>query len=253
MLTHLRLRVGGPAARAPATARLFRATPSALVSNVKDRGTFDNQPDAEGPQQYKSFGWKHRPQRERQGGVPAQRGPMQPGLRDYEERPTWDDPEAAHQEAILQFIDPYELNPDLGEPGRRWRAPDLRGKSNEDLQKLYVVLLRERNMLHSTRMLHRLRKTEMPHKDRLRKNKDSMAMVKVVLGERQREKTVRDRRIYEELVEERVRAQIDFDASEVRAPPAAAGPRPRRAPLCPIAPLPRAARRAPRAAPPRRL
>ena len=109
------------------------------------------------------------------------------------------------------FVDPYELDPDLPAPGtpthpapvsafaslpqrrllslhagRRWSAAELRLKSNEDLCKLWVVLMRERNMLYSTRMLHRKNKTTMPHPDRLPKVRKSMAMVKVVLGERER-------------------------------------------------------------------
>ena len=75
----------------------------------------------------------------------APRGPP-----DRPPKPTWEDPETASREALLQFIDPYEKDPDRGEPGRRWRAAELRLKSNEDLQKLWIVLLRERNMLHST-------------------------------------------------------------------------------------------------------
>lgn len=62
----------------------------------------------------------------------------------------------------------------------------MRLKSDKDLQKLWVVLMMERNMLHSTRMLHEKRKTQMPHKSRIAKVRKSMAMVKVVLGERRR-------------------------------------------------------------------
>ena len=62
----------------------------------------------------------------------------------------------------------------------------MRLKSNDDLGKLWVVLMRERNMLYSTRMLHRKNKSKMPHSDRLPKVRKSMAMIKVVLSERER-------------------------------------------------------------------
>jgi hypothetical protein len=61
-----------------------------------------------------------------------------------------------------------------------------------DLQKLWIVLLKERNMLHSTRLLHRKRKTTMPHRSRLTATRKSMAMIKLVLHERQLEKAERD-------------------------------------------------------------
>jgi len=93
----------------------------------------------------------------------------------------WDDPERATRDAMIQFIDPYELDPDLAEPGRRWHAAEIRLKSNEDLQKLWVVLLKERNMLYSTKLLHRKRQTTMPHRGRLKATRKSMAMIKLVL------------------------------------------------------------------------
>ena len=84
------------------------------------------------------------------------------------------------------FTDPYELDPELPEPGRRWSAAEMRLKSSEDMSKLWIVLMRERNMLYSARMAHRLNKTKMLHTDRLAKVRKSMAMIKVVLGERER-------------------------------------------------------------------
>jgi len=119
---------------------------------------------------------------------------------------------------LLQFIDPYEKDPDRGEPGRRWRAAELRLKSNEDLQKLWIVLLRERNMLHSTRMLHKKRKTKMPHLGRVQATRKSMAMIKVVLGERQRARQERDERLAAEHLRECMLTQIDLARSEVWPP-----------------------------------
>ena len=85
------------------------------------------------------------------------------------------------------FADPYEEDPELPPPGRRWRHAEIRLKSDEDLQKLWVVLLREKNMLHTARHWHSKRKTEMPHPDRLRRVRRSMAAIKRVLWERERE------------------------------------------------------------------
>lgn len=84
------------------------------------------------------------------------------------------------------FTDPYELDPELSEPGRRWSAAEMRLKSSQDMSKLWVVLMRERNMLYSSRMEHRKNKTKMKYPDRLSKVRKSMAMIKVVLGERER-------------------------------------------------------------------
>jgi len=84
------------------------------------------------------------------------------------------------------FTDPYDLDPDLPEPGRRWSAAEMRLKSNEDMTKLWAVLMRERNMLYSARMQHRKNKTQMKYPERLSRVRKSMAMIKVVLGERER-------------------------------------------------------------------
>lgn len=84
------------------------------------------------------------------------------------------------------FVDPYEVDPNLPPPGRRWSASEIRLKSDDDLQKLWVVLMRERNMLYSVKMMHEKRKTSMPYPERLRMTRKSMAMIKRVLGERDR-------------------------------------------------------------------
>mmetsp|Transcript_27369 Transcript_27369/g.45642 ORF Transcript_27369/g.45642 Transcript_27369/m.45642 type:complete len:177 (+) Transcript_27369:32-562(+) len=94
----------------------------------------------------------------------------------------------AVREPLEDFIDPYEVDKNLPPPGRRWRASEIRLKSDQDLEKLWVVLMKERNMLYSVKMLHHRRKTKMPYPDRIRKVRKSMAMIKVVLGERDRAK-----------------------------------------------------------------
>jgi hypothetical protein len=72
--------------------------------------------------------------------------------------------------------------------------------------------------LHSTRMLHRKRKTKMPHLGRVQATRKSMAMIKVVLGERQRAKQERDERLAAEHLRECTLSQIDLARSEVWPP-----------------------------------
>eukprot|EP01135_Chromosphaera_perkinsii_P012365 Nk52_evm1s2648 gene=Nk52_evmTU1s2648 len=69
--------------------------------------------------------------------------------------------------------------------GREWEAGDLRLKSNEDLHKLWYVLLKEKNMLltyyHEKRRLGYKMERGMPLVDPVAR---SMARVKFVLHER---------------------------------------------------------------------
>jgi len=134
------------------------------------------------------------------------------------ERLVWEDPEEATRQAMLQFIDPYERDPDLGPPGRRWHAAEIRLKSNQDLQKLWIVLLKERNMLHTTRLQHKKQKTKMPHMERIQNVRKSMAMIKVVLGERERMKIERDTQLQAESERKKALAQLDLEASELWPP-----------------------------------
>ena len=160
--------------------------------------------------------------RRRQGWVPNPKPPVKlhthkrskakqkPPRPPNRKQPTWEDPEAATTSAMMQFVDPYEQDPDLGEPGRRWMAPEIRLKSNEDLQKLWVVLLKERNMLYTAKLLHKKRGTEMPHPIRLNHVRKSMAMIKVVLGERQVAKNLRDARLTAEGLQARALERLDM-------------------------------------------
>jgi large subunit ribosomal protein L47 len=53
--------------------------------------------------------------------------------------------------------------------GRGWTAADLRGKSWDDLHKLWYVLLKERNMLRSEKDAYRARGLVMPNGNRMTK------------------------------------------------------------------------------------
>ncbi|EFA79161.1 hypothetical protein PPL_07986 [Heterostelium album PN500] len=68
--------------------------------------------------------------------------------------------------------------------GKSWEARDLRGKSFEDLHKLWFVLLKERNKVMTEQELAKNHKLVNPL--RLKKIRKSMAAIKVVLGERDR-------------------------------------------------------------------
>ncbi|KAJ2000993.1 54S ribosomal protein L4 mitochondrial [Coemansia thaxteri] len=72
--------------------------------------------------------------------------------------------------------------------GRAWSASELRQKSWEDLQKLWYVVLKERNVLAS--QAEESRRLSIPsqffsNKSRVIKCKKSMARIKTVLNERQ--------------------------------------------------------------------
>ncbi|XP_049910779.1 39S ribosomal protein L47, mitochondrial [Epinephelus moara] len=69
--------------------------------------------------------------------------------------------------------------------GGPWTAKQLRTKSNEDLHKLWYVLLKERNMLLTLQQESRRQKVMMPSPERLRKVERSMIRLETVVNERE--------------------------------------------------------------------
>ncbi|XP_073225249.1 uncharacterized protein [Cicer arietinum] len=68
--------------------------------------------------------------------------------------------------------------------GRSWKASELRLKSWDDLQKLWYVLLKEKNMLMTQRQMLHAQNLRFPHPERLPKVRKSMCRIKHVLTER---------------------------------------------------------------------
>ncbi|XP_028394233.1 39S ribosomal protein L47, mitochondrial-like [Dendronephthya gigantea] len=90
---------------------------------------------------------------------------------------------------IEEFFPPNMLEtkqplPEEVKSGRSWRAGELRQKSNEDLHKLWYILLKERNMLLTVQEEAKRQEIVMVSPERLQKVKKSMALIKVVLNER---------------------------------------------------------------------
>mmetsp|Transcript_17896 Transcript_17896/g.26161 ORF Transcript_17896/g.26161 Transcript_17896/m.26161 type:complete len:147 (-) Transcript_17896:157-597(-) len=88
-----------------------------------------------------------------------------------------------------QFRDPLSREKRFSETvGRSWSVKELRRKSFDDLHKLWFVLYKEKNMLYTESNIARRTSVYMPQKEREHKVKKSMAAIKIVLGERKRDK-----------------------------------------------------------------
>ncbi|KAI7888493.1 mitochondrial 39-S ribosomal protein L47 (MRP-L47)-domain-containing protein [Mucor mucedo] len=91
---------------------------------------------------------------------------------------------------LYQFFENNESLPKQNWTGRAWKAQELRQKSFDDLHKLWYVLLKERNVLATQReeaSRLKLPKQLWTNQGRLKKCQKSMARIKFVLHERQRE------------------------------------------------------------------
>ncbi|GKV14267.1 hypothetical protein SLE2022_289130 [Rubroshorea leprosula] len=76
--------------------------------------------------------------------------------------------------------------PEEGKPvyGRSWKASELRLKAWDDLQKLWYVLLKEKNMLMTQRQMLHAENLRFPNPERIPKVRKSMCRIKQVLTER---------------------------------------------------------------------
>jgi len=89
-----------------------------------------------------------------------------------------------HSTAHRSGLDEFFKNQQPGKTGRSWRASELRQKSFDDLQKLWFVLLKERNMLLTYKQQCKSTQTPMQNRERIGKVAVSMARLKEVLGQR---------------------------------------------------------------------
>uniref|UniRef100_A0A671YZW9 Large ribosomal subunit protein uL29m n=2 Tax=Sparus aurata TaxID=8175 RepID=A0A671YZW9_SPAAU len=69
--------------------------------------------------------------------------------------------------------------------GAPWTAKQLRTKSNEDLHKLWYVLLKEKNMLLTLEQEAKRQRVQMPSPERLRKVERSIIRLETVVTERE--------------------------------------------------------------------
>ncbi|XP_028259429.1 large ribosomal subunit protein uL29m [Parambassis ranga] len=87
---------------------------------------------------------------------------------------------------LEEFFDaPENWGESTVKSGSPWTARQLRTKSNEDLHKLWYVLLKERNMLLTLQQEARRQRLSMPSPERLRKVERSMIRMETVVNERE--------------------------------------------------------------------
>lgn len=98
---------------------------------------------------------------------------------------------AAASSAVASSLNPLEQffeadRPEEGKAfyGRSWNASELRLKSWDDLNKLWYVLLKEKNMLMTQRQMLQAKNLRFPNPERIPKVRKSMCRIKHVLTER---------------------------------------------------------------------
>ncbi|XP_061539831.1 39S ribosomal protein L47, mitochondrial [Phycodurus eques] len=91
-----------------------------------------------------------------------------------------------HRRGLDEFFDlPENWGESKVKSGAPWTAKQLRTKSNEDLHKLWYVLLKEKNMLLTLEQEARRQRVPMPSPERLRKVQRSMIRLETVVMERE--------------------------------------------------------------------
>lgn len=91
-----------------------------------------------------------------------------------------------NRKGLEEFFDaPENWGETTVKSGAPWTAKQLRTKSNEDLHKLWYVLLKERNMLLTLEQEAKRQRVQMPSHERLRKIERSMTRMETVVQERE--------------------------------------------------------------------
>ncbi|CAN2391605.1 Mitochondrial 39-S ribosomal protein L47 (MRP-L47), partial [Pristimantis euphronides] len=83
------------------------------------------------------------------------------------------------------FDDPKNWGETTVKSGDSWTVPQLRCKSNQDLHKLWYVLLKEKNMLMTLEQESKRQRVAMPSPERLTKINQSMENLDTVVTERE--------------------------------------------------------------------
>ncbi|XP_017262565.1 39S ribosomal protein L47, mitochondrial [Kryptolebias marmoratus] len=93
---------------------------------------------------------------------------------------------SASRRGLEEFFDsPENWGESSVKSGAPWTAKQLRTKSNEDLHKLWYVLLKERNMLLTVEQESKRQRVPMPSPERLKKIERSMTRLDTVVTERE--------------------------------------------------------------------
>nr|XP_057928514.1 39S ribosomal protein L47, mitochondrial [Doryrhamphus excisus] len=91
-----------------------------------------------------------------------------------------------NRRGLDEFFDlPENWGENTVKSGAPWTAKQLRAKSNEDLHKLWYVLLKEKNMLLTLQQESRRQRLQMPSPERIRKVERSMIRLETVVKERE--------------------------------------------------------------------